>query len=194
MILNIIKNVIKIDIRIALISSFAWTILSPYIANLKGLLSINIISVFMILGSISMEFLTFLNKKTNFTSALKFIILYDIVFVFVLILSWVFFNKKDFIFTIMIFMLPYWPLIVNYENKLRAFIGDRYHKRFTENLLTKTEILINRVELLALGITTLLSSIIDNPKYIIYLFIILGILQDLYSIWAYKKYYIKVEQ
>jgi len=183
------KNIVRMDIRITLLGSFMWSLLTPYTSNLKGLLSTETLAVFMILGSLSMETLMILSKRTTLKTSFKYVIIYDIIYLIILTSSWILLDKKEFIFIVTAATVPYWPLIGNYENKLRAFIGEHYPRYFVEKVLTKTTMLDTRVGLIAMGVTALVSLVAPDPGYIVPLFIFIAFIEIVYSIIVYNRYY-----
>ena len=183
------KNIVRMDIRIGLLGAFIWSLLMPYTSNLKGLLSTETLAVFMILGSLSMETLMILSKRTSLKTSFKYVIVYDIVYLIILSSSWLLLDKKEFIFIVTATTVPYWPLVRNYDNKLRAYIGEHYPRYFVEKVLTKTTMLNTRVGLMAMGVTALVSLVAPNPDYIVPLFISISIIEILYSIIIYNRYY-----
>jgi len=183
------KKIVKADVRISLLVSFIWSLLAPYTSNLKGLLSPETLAVFMILGSLSMETLTLISKRTNLKEAFRYLIIYDIIYLVLLTSSWTMLSKRGFIFVVTAAAVPYWPLISNYENKLRAYVGEYYPRYFVERFLTKTALLENRVELIAMGTTALVSMVAPDPGYIVPIFITIAIIEIVYSILVYNRYY-----
>jgi hypothetical protein len=184
------KNVIRMDLRISLIITFVWSIMSPYTSSLKGLLSVEVISVFMIVGAISMELLTILNKTTTFKSSTKYIIIYDAVYLVAVTIGYVYLADKQFIILVMSMTIPYWPLVRNAGNKYKALVGERYPRYFVEYLSTKMSVLETRVSLVAMGSAALIASLTPDPKYVVIVFIVISLVQSVWSVYSYKKYYV----
>ncbi len=183
------KNVIRSDLRISLLITFVWSIMGPYTATLKGLLSAEVISLFMIVGSLSMESLMILNKNTTFKSSTLYVIVYDIVYLISITYGYISLNDKGFIILVMVMTIPYWPLVRNAGTKYKALMGERYPRYFVEHVSTKMSVLETRVGLVAIGVAGLISALSSSPKYVVIVFICVSVAQSAWSIWAYRKYY-----
>jgi hypothetical protein len=164
--------------------------MGPYTSNLKGLLSVEVLSAFMIVGALSMEILTILNKTTTFKSSTRYIIIYDLVYLFSVIVGYLYLTDTQFIVMVMAMTIPYWPLVRNAGNKYKALIGERYPRWFVEKLSTKMSVLETRVSLVAMGVAALIASLATTPKYVVLVFICISAVQSAWSIYAYKKYYV----
>jgi hypothetical protein len=164
--------------------------MGPYTSNLKGLLSVEVLSAFMIVGALSMEILTILNKTTTFKSSTRYIIIYDLVYLFSVIVGYLYLTDTQFIIMVMAMTIPYWPLVRNAGNKYKALIGERYPRWFVEKLSTKMSVLETRVSLVAMGAAALIASLTTTPKYVVLVFICISAIQSAWSIYAYKKYYV----
>ncbi len=184
------KNVVRMDLRISLLITFIWSIMGPYTSNLRGLLSVEVLSAFMIVGAVSMELLVILNKNTTFKSSTKYIIMYDLVYLSTVLIGYLYLTDRQFIIMVMAMTIPYWPLVRNAGNKYRALMGERYPRYFVERLSTKISVLETRVSLVAMGLAALIASLTPTPKYVVLVFIIVSAIQSAWSIWAYKKYYV----
>jgi hypothetical protein len=178
------------DLRISLLITFVWSIMGPYTSNLRGLLSVEVISVFMIVGALSMELLTILNKNTTFKSSTKYIIVYDLIYLLSVTIGYIYLDSKQFIIMVMSMTIPYWPLVRNAGNKYKALIGERYPRWFVEKLSTKISVLETRVSLVAMGVAALISALTPTPKYVVLVFIVVSAIQSAWSIYSYKKYYV----
>jgi hypothetical protein len=162
----------------------------PYITILKGLLSLETVSIFMIVGALSMEVLASLNKNTTFKSSTRYLIVYDLIYLVSISIGYIFLNDRQFIFTIMVMSIPYWPLVNNNNNKYKALIGERYPRWFVEKLSTRVSILRTRTSLIAMGAAALISALTHVPKYVVPVFIVLSTIQSAWSLYAYRKYYV----
>jgi hypothetical protein len=178
------------DLRISLLITFVWSIMGPYTSNLRGLLSVEVLSAFMIVGALSMEILTVLNKTTTFKSSTKYIIVYDLIYLMSIIIGYLYFTDRQFIILVMAMTIPYWPLVRNAGNKYKALIGERYPRWFVEKLSTKMSVLETRVSLVAMGSAALISTLTPTPKYVVLVFMVVSAIQSAWSIYSYKKYYV----
>ncbi len=177
------------DLRISLIITFAWSLMSPYMQVLKGLLTVETVSIFMIIGSISMETLIMLNKRTTFKSSTLYVIIYDMVFLICVSLGYMFLDDRNFIVMVMVMTIPYMPLVRNAGNKYKGLMGERYPRYFVEHVNTKISILENRVGLIAMGTAGLITALTVSPRNIVLLFILVSTSQTIWSIYVFKKYY-----
>ena len=188
------KNVIRMDLRISLLITFIWSIMGPYTGNLKGLLPVEVLSGFTIAGSVSMELLMFLNKNTTFKSSTLYVIVYDIIYLVSVIVGYLFLDDKWFIITVMTMTIPYWPLVRNAGNKYKALVGERYPRYFVEHMSTRISVIETRVGMLALAMSGIISVVTAEPKTIVLVFIFASIIQSIWSIYSYKKYYVIFEK
>ena len=184
-----IKNVIRMDFRIGLLVVFVWSIMSPYLQNLKGLMEPEVLSLLMIAASVAMEVLALLNKRTTFKSSTMYLIMYDLFFLTLIIIGYLFFSDKQFIFMVSVAAIPYYPLVQNVKTKYRALLGERYPKYFVEHVSTKMSILQTRIGLLSFVLAGLISILAPSPKYVVVVFIIASAIQSIWSIYVYRKYY-----
>jgi hypothetical protein len=164
--------------------------MGPYTSNLRGLLSVEVLSAFMIVGAVSMELLTILNKNTTFKSTTRYIIFYDIVYLLSVAVGYLYLSDRQFIILVMTMTIPYWPLVRNAGNKYKALIGERYPRYFVEYLSTKMSVLETRISLVAMGSAALIAALTPTPKYVVVVFIIVSAIQSVWSIWSYRKYYV----
>ncbi len=183
------KHIIRTDLKVALLITFVWSIMGPYTSVLKGLLEEESVAAFMIAGSAAMEFLTVLNKHTTFKSSTRHLIIFDIIYIMSIILSYNYLSDRGFIIAVMAMTIPYWPLVRNVGNKYRALVGERYPKYFVESLFTKISILNARVGTLALALAGVVSIVSIHPSNVVIVFIVISAIQSAWSIYAYRKYY-----
>ncbi len=147
------------------------------------------ISLLIIIASLSMEILVVLNRNTTFKSSTRIILIYDLFYLMSVFIGYMFLSDKYFILMLLIVSIPYWPLVKNASTKYKALIGDRYPVYFVEHLNTKMAVLENRVKLLAMGVAGIISAVSSSPEYIVVVFILASLLQSVWSIRAYRKYY-----
>jgi hypothetical protein len=163
--------------------------MSPYTSSMKGLLSVESISAFMIVGAVSMELLTLLNKATTFKSSTKIIIIYDAIYLVAITAGYLYLTDRQFIILIMSMTIPYWPLVRNTGNKYKALLGERYPRYFVEHLSTRISLLETRISLVAMGTAALISTLAPSPKHVVIVFISVSFVQSVWSVYSYRKYY-----
>ena len=182
------KNVIRADLRISLLITFVWTIMSPYTTVLKGLLTVETISLFMVAGSISMEALAILNKNSTFKTSTLHMIVYDLIYLVSIIIGFIFLDDRNFILLSMVMMIPYWPLVRNSGNKFKGLMGEYYPRYFVEHVSTKISILETRIAILSMATSGIIASMYE-AKYVVVIFIIASSIQSGWSIYSYRKHY-----
>lgn len=184
-----LKPIIRNDIRIVTFVSFAWSIITPYKGVLGGQLGTSAIAVFFILATILMEFLPWLKEITTLKSSLLLLLSYDLLFLFIIFIFYFYFSTIVFGYALFISASPYMLLTSNSANKFKGFLGERYPRRFVEDIGAKTIVYRSRALLLGFFIAILFDILFKDGKIIFILFFALSIFQSIVSFVVFKKYY-----
>ena len=189
-----IKDIVKNDIRIAMMITFVWTVIGPNIQVLKGLLDPQTIAVFMLMATFSKELLGKLRKVTTFKTSTKIVIVYDAIFLIALIaIMFTGIGDRVLILSIMTLTIPFYLFVANNEIKLSGFISKNYKSYAVELIGTRLEIVKGRVMIAALVLNWLLGIFGIGINGMIVVFIVVSTIQTIYSIYNYRKYYKHLE-
>jgi len=178
------KSIVARALRVNLGEVFVFSILVPYHTVLKGLLEVSIITAFGIVGALSRELIKYA-RRLSLINALKWVLVYDIVYMVSNIIGYCCLDSRDYILLMMSMVIPYYTLVTNFNIKYDAWISKIYKRYILEMLNSKEAILSSRVSLLSLAITGLFSLLFDI-KYIVIVFVILQAILITYTIRLYR--------
>ena len=138
------KRIVSADIISSVMAVLSWSVLSPYISILQGLLTVPIITTFMLLSALSTEVLKELSKRTSYAQILIIRRVYDIVAVTTLLIVYMIFSQKVFVLTFLVVALPFNVLLSAESAKLNGIIGGIYPSRLIEAINIRARMLNNR--------------------------------------------------
>jgi len=184
-----IKNIVVSDIRLAVVSAIAWGSIMPASTQLKGLMSMETIGLFLILTTSGMELLKLLTRKTTFKTSTLVVIVYDVFFMVSMLAGMLFLDQLSLAVLLSSLLVPYALLTKNAGNKFKILIGKSYPDRIVERIYISLSLFESRSVLVAVGITSLLSTIGSSQQEILWLFYALNTVAVFYAIRNYRKYY-----
>ena len=188
-----IKNIIRADIKIAILISMVWAIMSPLKSQLQGLLSVETIGLAMLIAGLSVELLSFLSKTTTFKSSTAIIIVYDVMYTTIVAVANATASDRALAFIIVFASIPYAVLARNVGNKFKVLLGGTYPPKIAEKVYLRLSVLENRATLITVGIVSALSSMGVDTRTILWLFVVFSAIETVVSVYSFKKYYKNIE-
>jgi len=182
------KAMLLADVRLGYLITFMWVLLSPYKQHMMGELDVWVLSVIGGIGMLLVEGIEWLNKHTDLSKGFLLMVIYDAIFVTILLISRVCMDDHWFTLTIVLAIVPYSLIISNFRTKMSAWMGTRYKQKTVERLKSRIHRLENRVAMMSILITTLISGTFSDA-IIPYIFVVIGTIESFYGWYAYNKYF-----
>lgn len=184
-----ISNVIRGDIRIAVMIAMVWSALMPVKAVLQGVLTTEFVAAIMIAGTIVIETLPLVTRATTFRSSTFYILLYDLMYMVLVSMSVVFLDDVLMMQIILIGMVPYTVLNRNAGNKFKTLVGDTYPSKIASRLYTRQSVVENRGGIVGLVIVVAAGQMGLEDVHQLWVFVALALIQSSVGWFQYFKYY-----